>query len=186
MTVKEIIRDALYLLGRVDVAEEYENGQTLDGEKSQVVKTLLYCFNAVQDELARAYFPLTKTEKANVIDGVINLTCLSEKPVRILSVYNGEYKTDWRVYPEYIKVKGDLVSVEYEYCPAKKGEEDSVSFGDVAVGPKMVAYGMSSEYCIINGEIESANTWESKYRQEIDKALLQKRVSGRIPPRRWV
>lgn len=186
MTVKEIICDALLLLGRSDVAEEYVQGNALDVEKQQAVKTLLYCFNAVADELARAYFPLKARESVKVSGGIISVFGLKQKPVRILSVESGGRNVEWNVYPEYIRVNADEVVVEYEYCPEEKEEKDDAIFGDVIVGARMVVYGMAAEYCLINGEIESANAWESKYRQEIDKALSSQKVRGRIPPRRWV
>lgn len=186
MTVKEIICDALLLLGRSDVVEEYSHGNAMDVEKRQAVKTLLYCFNAVADELARAYFPLKTRERVNVNDGKISVFGLERKPVRILSVESDGRKVNWRVYPEYIRVDANDVVVEYEYCPEEKSENDDAVFGDVIVGARTVVYGMASEYCLINGEIESANAWESKYRQEIDKALCSQKVRGRIPPRRWV
>lgn len=186
MTVKEIIRDALYLLGRADVAEEYEKDCVADGEKKSVIKTLLYCFNAVQDELARAYFPLKTTETAQSINGEIKMTALSKKPVRVLDVTEANGVIDWRIFPDHISVACGQVTIEYEYCPDKKCESDDVVFGDSTVGANMVSYGMVAEYCLINGEIENANAWEEKYRREIDKALSSQKVKGRIPPRRWV
>lgn len=186
MTVKEIIRDALYLLGRVDVAEKYESDYVTDNEGQRVIKTLLYCFNAVQDELARAYFPLKKTEIAQSLNGEIKVSALSEKPIRVLNVLGANGTVDWRIFPDHISVKSGQVTVEYEYCPDKKSENEVVVFGDGAVGAVMVSYGMVAEYCLINGEIENANAWEEKYRREIDNALSSQKVKGRIPPRRWV
>ena len=50
MIVKDIIVSSLNLLGRRDLAETLENGVVTDAEGGETVITLLYWFNAVEDE----------------------------------------------------------------------------------------------------------------------------------------
>lgn len=186
MRVKDIIVDALQLVGREDVAAVLKADKTPEGEGAEAVETLVYCFNAVEDELARFYFPLKTKQTLSSYTSKYPFATFSYRPVRILSVQSGGGDADYELFPGYIKTSATQITVEYEYSPPAKKLTDESSYDGYAVGERLVAYGAASEYCLINGEVQSANFFESRYRDEIDKAR-QKSVSGRhMPPRRWV
>ncbi len=56
MKVKEVICEALRLVGRDDVADAISAGQALTDEKSRIKRAFLTYLNSVLDELARGYF----------------------------------------------------------------------------------------------------------------------------------
>jgi hypothetical protein len=185
MTVKEIIKDAMRLVGREDAAEKayttYE-----DEETKRMEHTMLFCCNAVLDELARGYFPVKTTEKMTSDTGRFAFENFAKKPVKILKVKRGERKIGWHILPEYLQTDAGEVTVEYEYVPEKYEADDEFNYPDGEVGERLVCLGMAAEYQLICGEVESAGCWEERYRAEIDKLLSCHTVKERIPPRRWL
>ena len=62
MLVREVIASALILLGRAELASALASGAGAEEEKD-LTDTLLYCFNAVENEIARNYIPLVYREE---------------------------------------------------------------------------------------------------------------------------
>ena len=62
MIVKDVLISALKILGRGELASALIQGSALSAEDNETVETLLYCFNATEDEVARNYVPLTSCE----------------------------------------------------------------------------------------------------------------------------
>ena len=63
MLVSDVIKAAFEFVGRADVAEAVSDGSyTENAEFSRAADCALHCYNAVEDELARGFFPLVKEE----------------------------------------------------------------------------------------------------------------------------
>lgn len=186
MKVKNIISCALRLTGRSDAAETLETEAERTAEEEEAIKTMLYCFNAVENELARSYFPLINGESIEAVSGKVNFSDFSYSPVKITAVKCGGKPVQYSLKPQYIATDADSVWVEYWYVPAVKTIDDDSEYDGTEVGELLVAYGAASEYCLINGESSAAELWESKYRDAIDKSRRTHRRKRFIPPRRWV
>lgn len=186
MKVKDIVVTALKILGRNELAEKLSEGDELDGGEKDTVNTLVHCFNAVEDEAARCYIPLCAVQTIYSYDGKIPFSRFEHTPVRITGVTSEGKAVSYKVYPDCIKADAKSVTVEYDYAPSVK-DIDGVSEFNCAVGGYLFACGAAAEYCLINGEIQAAEAWESKYRQEIERVQSSTPTSGGyIPPRRWV
>lgn len=196
MNVKDIIISVLKIIGRADIAAAVKGGETLSAQDSETVETLLYCFNATEDEIARNYVPLKSCEVFTSTNDKFLLFIFKHTPVRILRVRSEGKEIPFGVFPEYVYAQAFEVYIDYEYLPSKKQLADKSSYSD-EVGENVLVYGTVAEYCLINGEIEAADVWESKYRSAVDAA--QNRLAegkdtedkklaagGYIPPRRWV
>lgn len=186
MKVKDIVADALRLIGRGDAAQVLAEGLSEAGEISETTETMLYCFNAVEDELARFYFPLVFSEEIASKSGKIYFSDFSRNPVKITSVTCGGKPAVCRYEPQYIEVNADSAVIEYWYAPSKKTIDGDSAYDGTEVGESLVAYGAAAEFCLINGESAAAELWESKYREAIDRARSTHRRRRMIPPRRWV
>ena len=187
MKVKSIITRALRYVGRDDLAKALDADETLTSEGAEKVETLLYCFNAVEDELARYYFPLEFCEEFTSENGIYAIENFSHRPVKILSVKSDGKALKFTPQPKFIKVEAEKITVRYEYSPSPKQLDGDSAFENCVVGESLVAAGVASEYCLIEGCMQDSQLWESRYRWEID--LAQKKVSAphlAIPPRRWV
>lgn len=149
-------------------------------------ETLLYCVNAVEDELARYYFPLKTTETLSSQSGIYYFKSFAKRCIKILSVKaNGEI-CGFEVFPEYLRADAKEITVEYEYSPQIKTIDGDSEYDGVKVSENLIAKGAASEFCLIRGVMSLAELWESKYRQEIDLARKNGAAFGTLPPRRWV
>lgn len=187
MKIRDAIACALKNLGRNELAESVSAGVEADGEEADTVNTLLYCFNAVEDEIARRYIPLHAEETINSANGRFLFASFDKTPVRIKRVTSDGKDIEYQIFPSYLQANAKTITVEFEYSPAKKTISDYSDYWSGEAGEYMFACGMTAEYCLLNGEIEAAEVWESKYRQSIDEAQRHALPSGgHIPPRRWV
>lgn len=190
MLIKDVIISVLRILGRNELASAVEDGAALNAEEKETVTTLLYCFNAVESEIAVNYIPLTESKELESATGQYFLFLLDHVPSKIIRVTAGGKEVEYELYPEYITTAEKAVVIEYEYHPSKKTMDDSSDYG-AEIGERAFACGVAAEYCLINGETDAADIWEKKYRQAVDKVQAAAAESGRktggyIPPRRWV
>ena len=185
MKVKDVIISALNILSRSDLAKSVSSDTALDAEGQETVNTLMYCYNSVEDELARKYFPLTATDQLKSENGKFLYLYFSRTPVRIKSVKVDGKDVKYVLETVQLVTDAKKITVEYEYAPSKKNI-DGVSELRDTVGQHIMAFGVVSEYFLINGEIEEAELWESKYRKSIDEVQRALPCGGTIPPRRWV
>lgn len=185
MKVKDIIIYACRLIGRDDVAAAFLSGETLTAEQSETVETLLYCQSAVEDELARFYFPLVREEQLASADGQYEFSSFALPPVKILSVKSGGAEVNYRLLTKGIKAEANQITVTYGYSPQKKNISDESEYS-APIGERLIAAGVAAEFCVINGEVKEAELWEGVYRREIDRAQKKCDRPAHIPPRRWV
>ncbi|MDE6104851.1 MAG: hypothetical protein K2G38_04125 [Clostridia bacterium] len=191
MLIKDVIISVLRILGRNELASAVADNAVLTAEEKETVTTLLYCFNAVESEMAVNYLPLTEKKELESATGKYFLFLLDHTPTRIIRVTAGGKEVEYELYPEFIITESKAVVIEYEYAPAKKNINDSSEYGK-NIGERAFACGVAAEYCLINGETEAADIWEAKYRKAVDKIQAEAAQSGKkttggyIPPRRWV
>ena len=185
MQVSDVIISALNLLGRNELSKALSENAELDEEGTETVNTLLYCYNAVEDELARKYVPLNAKEDLTSYSGKFYYKDFAHPPVKIKRVLSGGNEIDYQLLTEYMAVNATKITVEYEFAPSKK-QLDGVSDFGLEISEHLLALGMAAEYCLINGEIEAAELWESKYRSQIDFAQSRLPSCKSLPPRRWV
>ena len=186
MEVKDIIASALALIGRKGLIPYITNpSDACDEDADEVIETLLYCFNAVEDELARKYIPLVASEEMTSQNNEFAYSAFKHNPVKIKKVKVNNQSVSFKVLKGYMEVNAKKITVEYEYAPKRKSINDDSDYGG-EVGEYLIALGILSEYSIINGEAEMADIWEQKYRERLDEARRTLPVCASIPPRRWV
>lgn len=183
MKVKDIIICALKKLNLFSVAEKLDRGEAMDGYETETVATLTYCYNAVEDELARRYLPLPAT--ARFAERRVGFDDFPHIPVRIRRVTAGGAAVKFSVTATHLTAEADDICVEYFYAPYRKNIDGLCECAKCA-GEDLLAYGAAAEFCLINGEAEAADMFENKYRQAVDAAQSRLRGCGRIPPRSWV
>ena len=186
MKVKDVICEALRLVGRNDAADAISSGAVLTDEVSRLNRACLTYLNAVLDELARGYFPLDCEEEMSGDDGKFAFSAFSRKPLEIKRVTAGGEPVKWRISPDYLVTDARAVTVFYTYAPKPLTAYDEFDYPDFAVSERLVEYGVAAEYFLVLGDATSSVAWESKYRNEIDNLLSRSSIRGRIPPRRWI
>ncbi len=184
MKVKDVIASALKLLGRADLVPSLPDA-SYDEEGRELIETLLYCFNAVEDELARKYIPLVTRERLISPNNRYYYNLFNHNPIKIKRVTADGKSVKFEVFTKFIAVQEKDIEVDYEYAPERKNLDGNSDYGDDA-GEYLLALGMASEYCVINGEAEMADKWEEKYRARLDAIQRTLPVCGSIPPRSWI
>lgn len=185
MKVRDIILQALRFVGRDDVIFAIDKDDFTE-EQHEVLKTMLLCLNAVEDELARRYLPLVTTEIFFSENGEIEFVEFSGRPLKIVSVKTPAGECGFEVTLQKLKTSAGEVTVEYCYAPVPKKLDDDSEYTDIHASVALMAAGTASEFCLISGDAAAANVWEAKYRREIDFFQRKKYFGAKIPPRRWV
>lgn len=185
MFVKELIGEAMNCISSSDDVQNYLSGEA-DAAVKEKAKTVLFCINAVRDELARTWFPLRAqyTPPSGTAD--CELKNFDETPVKIIAVQKGGKSVRWRISGGVLHCGEADCTVEYDYTPAKLTEEDEFYFPEPAVGEYLVRCGALAEYFLLVGEVSLSAVWENKYRHEIDLIIARRSAAGRIPSRSWV
>ena len=186
MKVKDVVCAALRFVGREDVASSLSAGSELSGEAAQAAQTMLFCFNAAEDEVARMYFPLKAEQTLSSSSGMYDYGDFSRPPVKIKRVTDGKKNLKFELFPQYMRVDCKKITVSYTYSPNRKTMEEESEYSALAVGETLLAYGAAAEYLLINGEAEASAEYEKKYRGAIDSARGNAPISELPPPRLWV
>ncbi len=182
--VSDVIMLALQLLDRADIAEAYSEGSLTD-EQSRTVYTLVHCYNSVEDELARTFFPLVAEEEIEITDGKFYYTSLAHTPVKILSLNCGGKPVKYRLTPQYVATNAAAATIKYRYVPSTKTIDDTAEYTESQLNCTLMAYGVAAEYCLIQGAAEESKSWESKYKTAVDGFRKLSPLKGYIPQRRW-
>lgn len=190
MTVKEVVTLAAGCLGREDMIPAFEKPSSeLTEEEKLELSSLLRCYNFVENEVALDYCALKREETVEVTENKIYYNELSHAPVNIRKVVCGGYLARFAAYPSYIRMSDGWIGkacVVYDCIPSTKtsfGEESEL--GESKISARLLACGVASQYCLVNGETGRAATWDKKFRDALRAAnLLRRTVSVRS--RRWL
>ena len=190
MTVKEVVVLAAGCLGRDDLISALNKGEsTLTADEKLELDALLRCYNFVENEVALDYCALKKEETVSVTDNKIYYTKLSSPPVNIRKVVCGGYVQRFSAYPAYILLSDGWqgnASVVYDYIPSTKTAFSAQSeFSDKGVSARLLAYGVTAQYCLVNGETGRAAVWDKKFRDAL-RAKNMLRRTATVRSRRWV
>ena len=190
MTVKEVVALAAGCLGREDLIPAIDKSQSaLTAEEKLELDALLRCYNFVENEVALDYRALKKEETVNVTGGRINYSALSAVPANIRKIECGDSIARFAIYPNYVLLCDGWegkATVVYDYIPSSKTKFTQESeFTEREVSARLLAYGVTAQYLLVNGETGRAAVWDKKFRDALRaKNLLRRTVY--IRSRRWV
>ncbi len=177
MKLKDCIMMAAQLLELGDVLKE----QT----PTDVDKLLLLCANNCLDEITSEYLPLIQEKKAMAKDGKIPYSLLDETVFDVIEVRHENKKVDFRLLPTYIKVDKDGEHI-VKYCTrcSLLGAEDEVPVS-LLITPRVIAYGIASEYMLVKGFYEEAVTFDGLFKDTLSR-LASGKKEKRVGRRRWL
>lgn len=185
MTIKQVLISALRLVGRDDIAYLYEDDSCEDSEDEELVRTLVYCINATENELARYYFPILRTQRLTSEDGFFPFSSFEYTPVRILSVKSAGKLKKFETEADGIRVQAKEIEVAYHSLPGKKSVEDESEYAWLG-DENITALGAAAEFQLIWGRPESSDAYERRYRDAINRAISKRKNGAVLPPRRWI
>lgn len=195
--LKDLIHTASTLLGLDDVCfyidalgqEENEIVQVDTPEKPKELDFLIKLANLVVGQIAREYMPIYKEE---LIESNASCEIGFEKFLHRVNQVTGVAFADgigttFRVFPEYIKVgsPNEKFIVSYSLIPDEVYNLENKFMLPVGVGEETVAYGICSEYSLVNMLFDEADMWEAKFKTSLQNCA-RKLKEKRIPSRGWV
>lgn len=182
MNVYEVLAQTAFLLGNKALCDDIENSTATAQEE---IATLLRCYNLVENEIALDYLPLTVEERVSSSDGKCFYTAFSKTPISILSVTDDRgNKLPYEIFPEYLTTSAGDVYVTYTYAPESKNANSPCSYSG-RVSKRLLAYGVATEYCLINGLYEEAVMWDKKYKDAL-LCISSANKPKIVRARRWV
>ncbi len=183
MRIKEVVLLAAELLG-IELSEEDFKEELLQGEAA----TLLQCYHLIENEVALDYFPLKRTDVLGVKEGKTAYTEFPCAPVAVCSVRDKETgaKVRYTVGYDGLRFREPVksVEIEYTYAPEKRGIGDETAFGE-NISPRLLAFGIASEYCLIAHRYADGKMWGERYRDALRAAGILRRALS-VRSRRWV
>lgn len=200
MKVKEVLMLAAENLGRQDLSdalarqgeEESEqqtgeqNGEQFDGYPDEI-KSLVRCFNLVENEVALDYFPLKKEETFVPEGRIVPYTQFSSSPVDVLKVTDergGDAEFEIRTAYLYLPEACGKVKVTYSYAPVQKTLFDDSEFSG-KVSLRLMSFGVAAEFCLSASRFSEAAVWERRFLDALRAAkLIRRKLSMRA--RRWI
>ncbi|MBQ9514438.1 MAG: hypothetical protein IJR66_05650 [Clostridia bacterium] len=185
MTIKDIIKISATYLGKNNVLGYLSENSGNYGDAVMQIDNLTRCANLVIGELSASYFPMIKTENKVAENGKVPFSAFSETVTGIENVYdaNGD-KISYKVKPLFIEVNCPSVAVEYRYLPSNYGLTDVIGYTEKEVSARLIAYGVCSEYSIIERNFDESIAWRNRFNEEIKKLIAPKNATAK--KRSWV
>lgn len=183
MKLKEILKLVCEFVGEKEMFSKLENSTELSAKEKEKFERMVRCFNLVNQEIASEYIPYLCKE--NVSGSIINFSQLSKKVINIFQV-KGKFGLDllFKVYPNFIEVQGNAKSVTYSFLPEEITAEDDVQLF-CGITARVLAYGVASEYLLLDGVSQDAEIWENRFKQSLF-VLSRKKGEHVLPKRRWL
>ena len=183
MLVQEVIALAAETLGRTDLAEALA---ALEGEPEGDLKSLLRCYNLIENEVALDFFPLKATERFSPEEKKISYARFAFAPVHILKVTDAsDMPMSFTVMPTHLVVPtAGEAEVTYAYAPPEKSLKDETAFSD-KISARLLAFGVASEFCITNRQFSEGAMWGRRYRDALRAAGIYRRTLS-VRSRRWI
>ena len=165
----------------------FEDGTEISAEIYQVVNLIVNLSNLVLNELACTYIPMVIEEQICFSNGKAFYKDFNKKVVKILDV-SDQYghsldfvdKTEYLYVPATINQK---LTVKYQYVPDNYSPMDTIGYTEKDVSARVIAYGVASEYFIVQNDFEQAVIYHKRYVDEI--SLLNLPKNAKIKERSW-
>ena len=185
MTVKEILKLAIEFVGEKELAIKLDTEEELSEKETEKMKTMLSCFNLVNQEIAGEYLPFLTREDVDVMSGKIFFSDLSKTVINIYEVKDKfGFNLPFKVISNCVEVKRKPKSVIYSFLPEMLTLDDEVEFFN-GLSARVYAYGIASEFLLQSGLGDDAEIWEERYKESLF-ILSRKRGEHRLPKRSWL
>ncbi len=183
MKVLDVIKLVCDFVGEKELRAKLEADETLSAREQEKVALLQRCFNLVNQEIATDYLPFLTKEQ--VSGSVIQFSSLSKNVVHVMEIKNRfGMNLKFKLFPNYVEVEGNAKSITYSFFPDECNLQDEVE-KFCGLSQRIYAYGVASEYLLIDGVSSDAEIWENRYKESLFM-LSQKRGEHTLPKRRWL
>lgn len=182
--VIDLIKLVARCLGFDMMIDDINSGATLPITDQKNKQDIITAINHTLADTAVGDLPFIAKKTVTVSGGKFNLSRLSERIYRVESLTQNGLEVTFDVKGENIYAYDGTYELEYRYVPVV-AEEDDLPFASYPI-EKLIAYGASMQFCLMNGRISEAWNWHKAYEIELDwlyKSNPPK--SGRLKARAW-
>ena len=187
MTVKDIIKLVCEFVGEREILSKLNaspQGELTEREQEKV-DCMVRCFNLVNQEIASDYLPFLTKEEVDINDSILNFSQLSKTVINIYEIKNRfGMNLKFKLFPDFVEIFGHAKSVTYSYLPQDKTLNDDVETLN-GLSARVYAYGVASEFLLIDGLSDDADIWEERFKQSLF-VLSRKRGEHILPKRSWL
>ena len=163
MTVKEIIAQAGTLSGREDVVIGVSTNNSVTEDTLSAINTMVRLLNMVISELTASFIPLITVETVYAKDK-IKYSDLSKNALEILGAYDSaDNEVYFKPYYDHVKIGSPVSKIKYKYRPSNYGLEDTLDYTEKDISPSILAYGLSAEFALSEGDFDRACTLHDRY-----------------------
>jgi len=148
---------------------------------------LIDCANLVCNEICSEYFLLKYTETILPLSNKVQFENLERDIFQVVSVSTENGKPlKFAIFPLCFEIldkfAGNIV-IEYNYIPAEITDLNDVLELDSRVTARVFAYGIASEFHLLNGNYDEALMYDKKFRDAL-LAISPKR-NIKVTARNW-
>lgn len=185
MTVKDVLKLVCGFVGEREILQKLESdGMDFSAREEQKVSSMVKCFNLVMQEIASDYVPFLMKEEIDVENSILNFSQLKKSVVNVYEIRNRfGMSLKFKLFPEYVEIEGRAKSVVYSFLPDEKTIDDEVELY-CGITSRVLAYGIASEYFLIEGISDDAEIWEERFKESLF-VLSRKRGEHLLPRRKW-
>ena len=187
MTVKDILKLVCESVGEREILNKLNSTETVTYTEREQEKldTMVNCFNLVNQEIASDYLPYLTKEEIDVNNSVLNFSTLSKQVVNVYEIKNRlGMNLKFKLFPNYVEIFGKAKTIVYSYLPEELSLNDSFEFFN-GLSPRVFAYGVASEFLLIDGMSEDAEIWEDRFKDSLF-VLSRRRGEHVLPKRSWI
>ncbi len=184
MTVKDILTLVCEFVGEREISKKIAAGGVLTTSEQEKVDCLTRCFNLVNQEIASDYLPFLTKESVDC-ESILNFSDLKKQVVHVYEIKNRfGMNLKFRLFPNFAEINGHARSVTYSFLPDELTLESTVD-APCNLSARIYAYGVASEYLLIDGLSEDAEIWENRFKESLFM-LSRKHGEHVLPKRRWI
>lgn len=186
MTVKDILSLACDFVGEKEIkAKIFLENPTYTAREQEKLDLMIRCLNLVNQEIASDYLPFLFEENVDANGGVISFDGLEKSVIAVYQVKNRfGFPIRFKNYPNYVEVFGSAKKIVYSYLPDEVGLDDEIEKFN-GLSERVYAYGVASEFLLIQGMGSDAEIWEERYKESLF-ILSSRKGEHRLPRRRWL
>ena len=184
MTVKDILKLVCSFVGEREILNKFESGENFTERENQKLESMQKCYNLVMQEIASDYIPFLTKEEIDTQNSILNFSELSKNVINIYEIKNRfGMNLKFKLYPNYVEIEGKAKHIVYSYLPDERSIDDEAELV-CGLTARVLAYGIASEYFLIEGISEDAEIWEDRFKSSLF-VLSRKRGEHILPKRTW-
>lgn len=153
---------------------------------SDKVNRVKLCLNNVLEDIACDYINCVFQEKITMRAGQkFTFDLLEKNIISVKKLIKNGNEVDFTLYCDGISVKEDgEYMICYNYLPAVDLENDKIEYFSPRLTNRIVSYGVTCEYLLLEGRYDEAGLWESRYRDAL-KGLSRLKKNVKVKRRVW-